>query len=435
MTKNVSGTVSIAGFQPARRSGLSTIAGGAIGNLIEWYDWTIYGVLAGVFSGQFFPSDNPTTSLLGTYSAFAVGFLMRPVGSLVLSPLGDKRGRRQMLSLTIILMGIGSLIVAVAPSYQSIGMGAPILLVGARLLQGFSAGGEFQGSTVFLGEHAPARSRALISSSQLVSIGIAVLLATGVAALTTRLIPQPALGAWGWRIPFLLGALFSLYGVWLRLRLPETPSFVKIEQRQEIARRPILDALTQYPLESLRVFAMQMGTVQFYLWTVFLPTYANLAGGLPLAEGLAGGTLALVVFIVMLPVFAGISDRIGRKPILLFTAIGFFVLAYPLFALLGNGDFASFMLVDIVGLVLLAGVDGVMAAVFCELFPTKIRISGIGLPYAICSAIFGGTAPLIATAFIKAGHATWIAFYVMAISLVSGIVFAFMPETRGKPLD
>jgi MHS family alpha-ketoglutarate permease-like MFS transporter len=413
----------------------STIAGGAIGNLIEWYDWTIYGLLAGVFSGQFFPSDDETSALIKTLITFAVGFLMRPVGSIVLSPMGDTRGRRQMLALTIILMGIGSLIIALTPSYQSIGVAAPLLLLFARLLQGFSAGGEFQGSTVFLAEHAPMERRALVSSAQLISIGISVLVATGVAALTTTFIPKPALSDWGWRIPFLLGALFSLYGVYLRMRLPETPHFVRIEQRRELARHPILSALREHPLASLRVFATQMGTVQFYLWTVFLPTYANRAGNLPLDQGFKGSLISLVIFVIALPIFAAISDRIGRKPILLFTAGGFFVLAYPMFKLLENGDFTSFLLVDIVGCVLLAGVDGVMAAVFSELFPTKVRTSGIGLPYAICSAIFGGTAPLIAAAFIDAKHASWTAFYVMAILLISGIVLAFMPETRGKPLD
>jgi len=180
---------------------------------------------------------------------------------------------------------------------------------------------------------------------------------------------------------------------------------------------------------------MQMGTVMFYLWTIFLPGYANQAGKLPLDQGFVGSMIALAAFCVTLPLAGALSDRIGRKPLILAAVIGFFVLAYPMFQLLGNGDFMSFLAVDVVGCVLLGLYDGVMAPLFCELFPTKVRTSGIGVPYAICSAIFGGTAPIIANTFLKAGHSEWVAYYVMAISLVIGLVFAFTPETRGKPLD
>jgi len=418
------------GSEPAGRSIAATIGGGAIGNVIEWYDWTIYGLLAPVFSQQFFPSNDATWSLIQVYFTFALGFLMRPIGSLVLSPIGDRVGRRQMLSLTIILMGIGSLIVGLTPSYGSIGVFAPIMLIVARLLQGFSAGGEFQGSTVFLAEHAPADRRAYFSSAQLVSIGLSILIATGVAKLTTGVIAQPALGAWGWRVPFLLGALLSLYGIYLRLRIPETPAFVKIEHQHALSSRPILDSIRHHPLSFLRVFVIQMSTVPFYIWTVFLAAYAYQTGKLPLSDGFLGSMIALVVFCFALPAAGALSDRVGRKPLLLGTAIGFFVLSYPMFTLLRNGDFMTFLIVDIVGILLLAGIDGVMSAVFCELFPTNLRTTGIGVPYAICGAIFSGTAPLIA-----AKYPDYVAFYVMAIAFVSIVTFAFMPETRGKPLN
>ena len=414
----------------AEESKTSTIVGGAIGNLIEWYDWTIYALLAPVFAQQFFPSSDPIASLIAAYSPFALGFLMRPVGSLVLSPMGDKYGRRQMLSLTIILMGIGSLIVALVPSYAAIGVGAPILLTLARLLQGFSAGGEFQGSTAFLAEHAPADRRAFVSSTQLVSIALSVLIATGVAKLTTPAIPQPALGSWGWRVPFLIGALLSLYGVYLRLRIPETPHFVAVEHKRALSRRPILEAFREHPKSCFFIFVIQMTTVQFYIWTVFLPAYAYQVGKLPLADGFLGSMIALTVFCFALPAAGWLSDRIGRKPMLLGTALGFFLLAYPMLQLLRNGDFSTFVAVAIVGILLLASVDGILAAVFCELFPTKVRASGIGVPYAICAAIFGGTAPIIATKYPDS-----LAFYVMAIAFVSFVTFLFMPETRGKPLD
>ena len=413
----------------------ATIAGGAFGNLIEWYDFTIYALLASVFAPSMFPAHNPVTSLLAVLATFALGFLVRPLGAILLSPLADRVGRRRVLSLTIMMMGVGSLIVAATPSFAAIGIAAPVLLLIARLIQGFSAGGEFQGSAVFLVEHAPADRRALAGSTQMVSIGLAILLATGTAALTTRLIPQPALGSWGWRLPFLLGALLSLWGVYLRWRLPETPLFVDLEQRRELARRPMVSALREHPRASLFVFVYQMGTVQFYIWAVFLPTYAHLAGGLPVADGLIGGTIALVAYTATVPVFAALSDRIGRKPLLYAPAIGFFLLSYPLLMLLRHGGFATFLFVDVVGLLLLAMSNSILAAVLCEVFPTRVRASGIGVPYAVCSAIFGGTAPLVATALVSRHLDAWLAFYIMAICLIALVVYLRVPETRGQLLD
>jgi MFS transporter, MHS family, alpha-ketoglutarate permease len=411
-----------------------TIVAGVIGNIVEWYDWTVYGLMAGVFSPAIFPAHDAISSVISALLTFAVGFLMRPVGSIVLSPLADRYGRKQILSATILIMGFGSLLVAIVPPYASIGIGAPVIVLIARLLQGFSTGAEFQSSTVYLVEHAPAERRAFVGSSQLASIGFAILLATGTATLTTMLVPQPALGFWAWRIPFLFGAVLSLYGVWIRLRLPETPYFIAIEQCQDKARRPIFDAFREFPASTFYVFCVQIGTVMFYLWTVFLPTYANLVGKLPISQGLLGGTISLAVFTVAVPAMAALSDRIGRKPLLIGSAVGFVVLARPMFVWLGNGDFVTFLTVDIIGCLLLAMVDGVMPALFCELFPTRVRTSGIGIPYQICSAIFSGTAPLIAAWFIHNGQPLAVSWYVIAIGLVTGVAFCTMPETRGRTL-
>jgi MFS transporter, MHS family, alpha-ketoglutarate permease len=420
--------------QVAHRSS-ATILGGAFGNLIEWYDWTVYGLLSAAFAAQFFPSGNQTASLLAVLATFALGFLMRPVGAILLSPYADRHGRRRMLALCITLMGLGSLVVAILPPYRLIGLAAPLILLLARLMQGFSAGGEFQGSSVFLVEHSPLHRRALASSSQMISIGLAILIATGVSALTTRYIPRPALDLWGWRIPFFIGALGAVYGLWLRLGLPETPHFEAIERRQALSRHPLLDAIREFPKETLFVFVLQMGTVQFYTWTVFLPSYAHLAAGLPLAAGLGASTIAMAIYCVAVPTFAALSDRIGRKPLLYGSVGGFLLFSFPLINTLNHASFGSFLLVAVIGILFIAMSNAVLAPVLCEAFPTRLRTSGIGLPYAICSAIFGGTAPLIATAFIKA-HIDWgMPAYITAICAISIIVFATVPETRGKPLD
>ena len=240
----------------------------------------------------------------------------------------------------------------------------------------------------------------------MISIGAAILIATGVSALTTNFIPRPALKSWGWRIPFLLGALGAIYGLWLRMKLPETPHFEAIERRRALSRAPIIEAVRAFPKETLFVFVIQMGTVQFYTWTVFLPSYAHLMGGLPLEQGFIASTIAMAVYCIAVPAFAALSDRIGRKPLLLGAVGGFLIFAYPLINALHDAGFGKFLLVDIVGILFIAMSNSVLAAVLCELFPTRVRTSGIGLPYAVCSAIFGGTAPLIAAAFIR-GKVDW----------------------------
>lgn len=414
----------------------STVMAGAVGHFIEWYDWTIYGLLSAVFAAQMFPSHDPIVALLAAYGTFAAGFLMRPVGSLVLSPLADRYGRRGVLALTIVLAGIGSLMVAIAPTYAQAGLLAPITLLAARLLQGFATGGEYQTAAAFLNEHARRERRAFAASSQMVSTGLAILFAMGVAALTTWAFPKEVLDSWGWRVPFFLGAVLSLYGVWLRRAIPETPTFEAKASREPISLRSIFAGFIEYPKESLIVVVIQASGVQFYLWMVFLATYAKLAGGLPISEGLFAGMISLGFYTVIVSPLAALSDRIGRRPMLIGSALGFLILVYPMLQMLKNGDFTTFLVVQMVGVFLIAMNNAVIGTVFSEIFPTRLRATGIGLPYAICVAVFGGTSPLIATYFIKNGMDQYIAYYVMVICLISVLVHLFLtPETKGKELD
>jgi MHS family alpha-ketoglutarate permease-like MFS transporter len=422
---------------PSAPGRLKTISGGAIGHFIEWYDWSIYGFLAGIFASQMFPAGDPTAALVASYSAFAIGFIGRPIGAFVLSPLADKFGRRAALSLTILMVGFGSLVIGLCPTYAQIGIAAPIIIVASRLLQGFSAGGEFQIAITFLNEHADSRNRAFAASPQLVSIGLAVLVASGVASLTTRLVPPDALASWGWRVPFLIGAAISLYGFYLRRGLSETPAFEKIKDSRSVSLVSLVAALAKYPKEAFIVFVVQMNGVQYYLWMIFLPTYANLVGGLDRAAGFAGSTIATAVYCVGVPSFAYISDRIGRKPFLIGSAAAFLIFTYPLLSMLaGTLSFATFLFVAVVGALFIALNNAVLGTVFAELFPTRIRASGIGIPYALCAAIFGGTAPLAAIWLNGLGGALYLALYVMAICLITILTHVFLtPETRGRSLD
>lgn len=433
-----------AGGASASRAGRQrTLWGGAFGHFIEWYDWAIYGFLAGIFASQMFPADDPAVSLIASFSAFAVGFLGRPIGAFVLSPLADKYGRRLMLSATIIMAGIGSLVIAICPTYAQIGIAAPLLIVLARLLQGFSAGGEYQIAITFLNEHAGVRNRAFAASPQQVSIGVSVLVATAVSTLTTRYLVPEDLASWGWRLPFLLGAVMSLFGLYLRSGLDETPAFEKV--RSENARSghavsagSIIASIAQYPREVFIVFVVQLNGLQYYLWMIFLPTYANMVGGLDRASGFAGSILASIAYCIGVPIFAFISDRIGRKPFLIAAAVCFLLFTYPLLSMLAvpSLSFATFAFVAVVGALFVSLNNSVLGTVFAELFPTRVRASGIGIPYAICAAIFGGTAPMAATWLNQIGGPLYISLYVMLVCVITLATHVFLtPETRGRPLD
>lgn len=418
------------------KSARSTVVAGAVGHFIEWYDWTIYGLLAAVFASQMFPTHDPVVALLATYGTFAAGFLMRPVGSFVLSPLADRYGRREVLALTIVLAGVGSLMIGLAPTYEQAGLLAPLMLLAARLLQGFATGGEYQTAAAFLNEHAKRERRAFMASSQMVSTGLAILFAMGVAALTTKYFPKDVLDAWGWRVPFILGAVLSIYGLWLRRAIPETPSFEAKRPREPFSLRSMFAGFVEYPKESLIVVVIQASGVQFYLWMIFLATFANLSGGLPISEGLFAGMISLGFYTVIVSPLAALSDRIGRKPMLIGSALGFLILVYPMMQMLKTADFTTFLIIQMTGIFFIAMNNAVIGTVFSEIFPTRLRATGIGLPYALCVAVFGGTSPLIATYFIKNGQDQFIAYYVMAICLVSILVHLFVtPETRGKELD
>lgn len=421
-----------------RRGGRGrALFGGSIGHFIAWYDWTIYGFLAIIFAGQMFPAGNETASLIASFSAFAIGFLGRPIGALVLCPLADKYGRRALLSATILMAGLGSLVIGLCPTYDQIGIAAPLLIVAARLLQGFSAGGEAQIAVTFLNEHATPKHRALAASPQAMAVGVAVLAATAVAGLTTRFISPEDLAAWGWRLPFLLGGIASLYGLYMRQGICETPAFEKSRAQHKVTLGSIVASLAKHPKQVFIVFVMQLTGVQYYLWLVFLPTYANLVGGLERSLGLAGNVAALAAYCVCIPLFAWMSDRFGRRPFLIISGAGLVLFTYPLLALLaGSLDFGTYLFVAVFGAVLIALNSAVICTVFAELFPTHVRTSGIGIPQALCAAIFGGTAPVVTTWLHGIGGVSYISAYVVGLTAVSLAISVFvLPETRGRSLD
>jgi MHS family alpha-ketoglutarate permease-like MFS transporter len=432
MINNLEGAPTLATNRP-RSAHYKMILGGSIGHFIEWYEFSIYGFMGGILAAQMFPSSDPTVSLIASFTAFAIGFLGRPIGAIVLSPLCDKFGRRKLLSATILMAGTGSLLIGICPPYAKIGIFAPLIIAFSRIIQGFSAGGEFQIAIAFINEHVKGKNRAFSASPQNICIGLGILSASAVGGLTTHFVPAGDLEAWGWRIPFLFGAALSLYGVFARRELGETPEFQKIGDRRDVGILSILGSLAKYPKQMLIVFIIEMNVV---LYLVFLPTYAHMVGGFDRTLGLTASVMASLLFCVAVPVFAYLSDRVGRKPLFIAAAILSILFTYPLLSILkGNPSFMEFLSVAIAGSMFVALTNSVFATTLAEIFPTEIRATGIGIPYAISVAAFGGTTPLIVTWLQKINGVFAVSSYIIVISLISLICYVcLLPETRERSL-
>ncbi|MFI6105989.1 MFS transporter [Streptomyces sp. NPDC051310] len=416
---------------PAR--GFRQLVAGAVGNVVEWYDWHVYTFLAVYIAAEIFPAHagNPLVPLLATFAVFAVGFFARPVGGLLLGAVADRHGRRTALTTTVLLMGASCLLIAVTPTYATAGMLGPVLLVLARLLQGVSAGGEFTASTTFLVESAGHGRRGLFSSFHYVSATIGQVLASGTATLIVFTLSEQDMHDWGWRLPFLLGAVLSLAGLWIR-RGAEEP-----RGRWQMERRPgLFHALRHHPRESFLICGITIGgTIAFYTWTAYLPTYAQVNHGFDKGQALLVGTVSLVFFALIQPLGGLLSDRLGRRPLLIGFAAGTAVLCVPLLGLITPGSFLSLLFVQCAGMLLLTGYSSIAAAVNAEVFPARARAAGIGFPYSLTVALFGGTAPYVGTALDSVGAAGVFPWYVAALCLVSALVYLRLPETAHEPLE
>ncbi len=420
---------------PNKQQRKAVLAAG-IGNVMEWYDWGVYGFFAPIFAIHFFPASDPIVALLLTLATFAIGFFMRPIGGAILGPFGDRAGRRNAMAVQILIMAVASLVISALPGYHTIGLLAPILLLLARLAQGFSTGGEFGASSAFLVEYAPKRRRGLIGSLQQVSVGLGTLCASAVASLVMTSLGHNALYNWGWRIPFWIGAVVGFFGLYLRLSVNETPAFTKVELEQKVSSRPLWDAIYKHPRDFMRVFGITIaGTLTYYMWVLFLPTYVANTTNMSLSSVTLVNTICLVIFIGVIPLSAALSDKIGRRPLLLMFAGGFLMLSYPLFLWLKSGSLTVFFFVEMIGLLLITGYSGTTATVMAEQFTTEVRNTGIAVPYALAVAIFGGTAPFISTYLISIKEVNIMPLYLMASAVVSGLFYFFMKETHKKELE
>jgi MHS family alpha-ketoglutarate permease-like MFS transporter len=413
------------------RQRLLSIFGGSVGNLIEWYDFYIYSAFSLYFAKAFFPSGDPLVEQLNTAGVFAIGFLIRPIGGWVMGLYADLHGRRAALTLSVMLMCLGSLIIAVCPSYERIGMLAPTVLILARLLQGLSLGGEYGTSATYLSEVATSQHRGFYSSFQYVTLIMGQLMATLTLLVLQRLVlTGPQLEAWGWRIPFMCGGALAVVGLYLRRNMVETEAF-QAEAAKRTEHRPMRELL-RHPKEIALVVGLTMGgTLAFYTYTVYMQKFLVNSVGLSRDQSTLISVSSLFFYMLLQPVFGFLSDKVGRRPVLMgFGVLGTLCTVPLLTTLTQTRDaFTAFLLV-MAALVIVSGYTSINAVVKAELFPANIRALGVGLPYALTVSLFGGTAEYVGTWLKLAGRETWFFWYVTACILCSLLVYVFMRDTR-----
>jgi MHS family proline/betaine transporter-like MFS transporter len=406
------------------------LVAGTVGNTLEWYDFAVYGYLAPILAQQFFPSDNPTVSLISTFGVFAAGFLMRPVGSLLLGHIADRAGRSRALLLSVALMAIPTTLIAFLPTYDQIGVAAPVLLTLLRLLQGLSVGGEYTGSTVYLYEIAPPRHRCFTVSWALVGATFGILLGSGVAALATGLLPADDLGNWGWRIPFGFGLLVGLTGFMIRSGNTAEEKDQPPSPHDPVSA-PVGEVLRNHRPALMRTIACNiLNGVGFYLTFVYLTSYLVDYVKFTESRALTINTSVMVVFMLLLPVVGYLADRIDRRTILLAGSGGVVVFALPMFWLIHHPDPVMVVLGQLGMAVILSAFFAPLMAAMVAQFPVSVRVTGYSIGYNIPLALFGGTAPLIATYLIDKTHLQLApAFYMIAAGLLAFVVIWFMPSS------
>jgi MFS transporter, MHS family, proline/betaine transporter len=414
----------------APKQSLRQAAAGAVGNAMEWYDFTVYGYFAATIGREFFPSSDPFSSLLASFGAFAAGFLARPFGALVFGHIGDKVGRRAAMWISALAMAVPTFLIGLLPTYHQIGAMAPALLVLLRLMQGLAVSGEMGTSVTFLVEHASRRHRGLIGSTAGVSAGVGTLIGSAVGALLTGLLSNEAVQDWGWRVPFLVGIVLSAVALYLRRTMPSG------EERGKLRSSPLREAFATQWRAMLALLGMNaVGSVGFYLCFIFVTTYLRKTEHIAASTTLDINSFAMLVQLLVIPLAAALSDRIGRRPVLLAAAAGQLILAWPLFLLMHHPS----PVLEVVGQTVLGSMVGcfigVAPTLMAEMLPANVRCTTVSFSYNVGFGVLGGLTPLAALAFMRLeGNALAPAFMLMVAALVSILVILFMPETSGAVL-
>jgi MHS family alpha-ketoglutarate permease-like MFS transporter len=410
---------------------IKSIIGGSLGNLVEWYDWYVYSAFTLYFAGSFFPQDNPTIQLLNTTGIFAVEFVMRPIGGWIMGTYADRHGRKAALIASVLLMSVGSLIIAITPGYNQIGIAAPIVLLLARMMQGLSVGGEYGTSATYLSEMAGRSRRGFYSSFQYVTLIAGQLLALGVLVLLQQaFLTDAQLHSWGWRIPFAIGAILAISVMYLRRSMQESVTLT--HQPKPISSRGSLKELAKHPKAVFTVVGLTLGgTVAFYTFTTYMQKFLVITAGFSKTDATVISALTLVIFMFLQPMFGLLSDKMGRKPLLIGFGVAGTLCTVPIMLTLAHTSnfWMAFGLI-MLALIIVSGYTSINAVVKAELFPAHVRALGVGFPYGLAVSIFGGTAEPLALVFKNEGHQDWFYWYVAFCVLISLAVYAGMKDTQ-----
>ena len=413
-----------------------TVFCAAIGTTLEWYDFTVFIFIAPVLSKLFFPTDDKMVAIISTFGVFTAGYLMRPLGGIILGNLGDKIGRKKVLILAVMLMAIPMTVISFLPTYNQIGITAVIILILARMLQGFSVGGEYTGVLVMLLEQARDNNRGFIASWGTCVSGSGVLLSSLVVSVTTGLLGEQAMLAWGWRVPFLIGILIAAFSLVMQSQMKESPHFEKIKKENKIDKIPVLEAIKQYPGKIFTVFCLAgyLG-IAYYMVAAFLPTYLTLVLHYPAEESLILTTVIAALYAFTAPVWGHFSDKIGRRPLMIGASIFFVIGGYPIFKLFTTGNIVNAYIAAIVLMTAVTAFTAAFVSAVTELFPTKERFSGMSVGYNFGNAALGGTAPLVSTMLIAwTGSSVAPCYYLIAGGICIIFVILKMKETARIPL-
>ena len=425
--------------EPRNRSALAKVVGASlIGTTIEWYDFFLYTSAAAlVFNKLFFPTSDPLTGTLLAFLTYAVGFLARPIGGLVFGHFGDRLGRKKLLVLSLVLMGGSTTAMGLLPTFATAGVAAPILLTALRLIQGFALGGEWGGAVLIVSEHGDDRRRGFWASWPQCGAPGGNLLATAVLAILAATQSDATFLAWGWRIPFLLSGVLLLIGLWIRLAVSESPVFLAAQRKAPEANHvPILDVLRNHRREIFVTIGARMAeNVSYYVITAFILVYVTTGLHLPKALGLTAVLIGSAVHFVSIPLWGMLSDRVGRRPVYLFGALGMAAWSFAFFALLDTKSAPVIVAATTVGLVLHGAMYGPQAAFFAEQFPTRVRYTGLSVGGQLSSIAAGAVAPLIAVALFQSWHSTIpVSLYVVAMCVITVVALLTARETRGTSL-
>ena len=396
-----------------------------IGNALEWYDFVLYVQFSTIISKLFFPTEDPFTSLLATFGVFAVGFVMRPLGGILFGILGDKFGRKAALVFSILMMAIPTAMIGMIPTYQEIGVIAPICLTLIRLLQGLALGGGFSGCMTFIVEHAPSNQRGLIGSTTMFSLGAGVLLGIVVSLGFSTYLPEKDFISWGWRLPFIISLAIGMVAFYIRNHVDESPVYLKAKEHGNISKTPVREVFRHHWKELLIAIAMYLTvTIPFYSLTAFFSTYLQQHTGMKLHDALLINGIAIAIFMLAIPLTGWLSDKYGRKPVLVTTAILIALMTYPTFCLMLKGGFVYPLIGQVFFAIVLGAYMGPIPATLVELFPTNIRFTGLALSYNFSAALFGGSAPFVYLKLIAVtGSIMSPVFYIIAFVFVTLIAF------------